>query len=65
MQSLWIYLVAFIQVVVVNCAEPENWQNCYRLDQWLIPDVIEGFQIWTERKIPYQEEKDYLKRALK
>ena len=65
MQSLWIYLTAFFQVVVVNCAEPENWQNCYRLDQWLIPDVIEGFQIWTERKIPYQEEKDYLKRALK
>ena len=49
-------------MVVVNCAvSPENWDSCRRVGDWLVPDVIEGYKIWTERKIPYQEEKNYLK----
>ena len=62
MQSLLVYIGAFLQVVVVNCAvSPENWDSCRRVGDWLVPDVIEGYKIWTERKIPYQEEKNYLK----
>ncbi|AOO05391.1 hypothetical protein W1030709_174 [Synechococcus phage S-RIM2] len=60
MLSLWIHLVAFFQVVVVNCVQPVNWQYCYRVDQWLIPDIVEGYQIWSGQKKIYQNEKDYL-----
>jgi hypothetical protein len=60
MNSLWIHLVAFWQVVVMNCIQPVNWQYCYRVDQWLIPDIIEGYQIWSGQKKIYQNEKDYL-----
>jgi len=61
MQTLWIHTVAFFQVVVMNCIQPVNWQYCYRVDQWLLPEVIEGYQIWSGEKHPYQSEKDYLK----
>jgi hypothetical protein len=60
MLSLWIHLVAFFQVVVVNCVQPVNWQYCYRVDEWLIPDIVEGYQIWSGQKKIYQNEKDYL-----
>ncbi|AON98328.1 hypothetical protein LIS011010_173 [Synechococcus phage S-RIM2] len=60
MLSLWIHLVAFFQVVVVNCVQPVNWQYCYRVDQWLIPDIVEGYQLWSGQKKIYQNEKDYL-----
>jgi len=60
MYSLWIHLVAFFQVVVLNCVQPANWKYCYRMDQWLIPDVVEGYQIWSGQKKVYQNEKDYL-----
>ena len=60
MYSFWIHLVAFFQVVVLNCVQPANWKYCYRVDQWLIPDVVEGYQIWSGQKKIYQNEKDYL-----
>ena len=60
MYSFWIHLVAFFQVVVMNCVQPANWKYCYRVDQWLIPDVVEGYQIWSGQKKIYQNEKDYL-----
>lgn len=60
MYSLWIHLVAFFQVVVMNCIHPVNWQYCYRVDQWLIPEVIEGYQLWSGQKDIYQNEKEYL-----
>lgn len=61
MLSLWIHTVAFFQVVVINCIQPVNWQHCYRVDQWLVPEVIEGYKIWSGEKHPYQTEKEYLK----
>ena len=60
MLSLWIHLRAFFMVVVLNCVQPVNWKYCYRVDQWLIPDLVEGYEIWTQKKTPYQNEKDYL-----
>lgn len=60
MLSLWIHTVAFFQVVVVNCIQPVNWQYCYRVDQWLIPEVVQGYKIWSGQETPYQNEKDYL-----
>ena len=61
MLSLWIHLVAFFQVVVMNCIQPVNWKYCYRVDQWLIPDLVEAWELKTGQKHPYQHEKEYLK----
>jgi hypothetical protein len=44
----------------MNCIQPANWKYCYRVDQWLIPDLVEGYEIWSGKKQPYQTEKDYL-----
>ena len=60
MYSFWIHLVAFFQVVVMNCIQPANWKYCYRVDQWLIPDLVEGYKIWSGKKQIYQNEKEYL-----
>lgn len=60
MYTFWIHLVAFWQVVVMNCIQPVNWQYCYRVDQWLLPDLQRAWEIKTGRYIPYQEEQKYL-----
>jgi len=60
MLSLWIHLKAFFMVVVLNCVQPVNWKYCYRVDQWLIPDLIHAWELKTGKYVPYQEEKDYL-----
>jgi len=54
-------LTAFWSVVIMNCIQPVNWQYCYRVDQWLIPELHEGWKIKTGEIVPYQTEKDYLK----
>lgn len=61
MISVFNYLTAFWSVVIMNCIHPVNWQYCYRVDQWLVPDVIEGYKLYTGEVVPYQNEKDYLK----
>ena len=60
MYTFWIHLVAFWQVVVMNCIQPANWKYCYRVDEWLIPDLQRAWEIKTKQYIPYQEEKIYL-----
>ncbi len=44
----------------MNCVQPVNWQYCYRVDQWLVPEVHEGWKLYTGETIPYQNEKEYL-----
>tara|TARA_B100000085_G_scaffold32473_1_gene26808 strand:+ start:249 stop:518 length:270 start_codon:yes stop_codon:yes gene_type:complete len=63
MKTLLIHLIAFWNVVVMNCIQPVNWKYCYRIDQWLVPDLVEGYQVWTQQKHPYQNEKDYLRKS--
>ena len=60
MTTLLNYGVAFFQVVVINCAQPVNWEYCYRVDQWLIPTLKEGFELYTGKVVPYEEEKKTL-----
>jgi len=60
MTTLINHLTSFWSVVVLNCIQPANWQYCYRVDQWLIPDLIQGYEIWSGKVVPYQNEKDYL-----
>lgn len=60
MQTLIIHLVAFWNVVVMNCIQPVNWKYCYRVDEWLIPDLVQGYKLWTGEEQIYQNEKEYL-----
>ena len=43
------HLTAFWSVVIMNCIQPANWQYCYRVDQWLIPDLYQGIQIYLDK----------------
>ena len=56
------HLTAFWTVVVMNCIQPVNWQYCYRIDQWLIPDLRQGIEIYLDRNLDflYKEERKYL-----
>jgi len=60
MKTLLIHLIAFFQVVVMNCIQPVNWKYCYRVDQWLLPDIVEGYKIWSGQRKVYEEQNDYL-----
>ena len=60
MLSLWIHLRAFFAVVVVGCTQPVNWQYCYRVDQWLWPEVVQGYKLWTGQEKIYEKEEQYL-----
>ena len=57
------HLTAFWTVVVMNCIQPANWQYCYRIDQWLLPDLYQGAQIYLDKKMDflYKSEREYLK----
>ena len=60
-QVLSNFLYKFLTVVVVNCVStPSNFQQCVRVDTWLIPDVKNyAPYLWGERKA-YDTEKEYL-----
>ena len=61
MQTIWVYSITFFHMVVVPCVTvPSNWKYCYKVDQWLIPDLIHAWELKTGKYVPYQEEKDYL-----
>jgi len=45
----------------MNCIQPVNWKYCYRVDQWLFPEVVEGYLLWSGKKDIYENEKKYLK----
>jgi hypothetical protein len=48
-------------MVVVPCVTvPSNWKYCYKVDQWLIPELIHAWELKTGKYVPYQEEKEYL-----
>lgn len=54
------YLAAFWSVVIMNCIHPVNWEYCYRVDQWLIPEIVYGWKLKTGEIQIYQNEKEYL-----
>lgn len=57
------HVTAFWTVVVMNCIQPVNWQYCYRVDQWLLPEVMIGIQYYLDKDMNflYSTERDYLK----
>ncbi|AOO15228.1 hypothetical protein RW291109_170 [Cyanophage S-RIM12_RW_29_1109] len=60
MLSLWIHIRAFFAVVVVGCMQPTNWAQCVRVDQWLLPEVVQGYKLWTGQEKIYEKEEQYL-----
>ena len=62
MLTITSYLTAFWTVVVMNCIQPANWQYCYRIDEWLLPDLRQGIEIYLDRNLDflYEEERKYL-----
>jgi hypothetical protein len=62
MLTIMNHLSAFWTVVVMNCIQPANWQYCYRIDEWLIPDLRQGIEIYLDRNLDflYKNEKEYL-----
>tara|TARA_B100000085_G_C18278439_1_gene405185 strand:+ start:89 stop:289 length:201 start_codon:yes stop_codon:yes gene_type:complete len=64
MLTVYNYVTAFWSVVVMNCIQPVNWQYCYRIDEWLIPEVYHGVQIYFDQhhELLYKSERDYLKK---
>jgi hypothetical protein len=60
MQSVLIHLVAFWNVVVMNCIQPVNWEQCAPVHRWLLPEVVEGYKLWSGQTKPYENEKVFL-----
>jgi len=62
MQTIFNYVTTFWSVVVMNCIQPVNWEYCYRIDEWLIPDLRQGIEIYLDKNMDflYKEEKKYL-----
>lgn len=55
------YVAVFWSMVVVPCVTvPANWEQCSKIDQWLIPDLIHAWELKTRKVVPYQAEKEYL-----
>ena len=53
---LWSYVFAFWSTVVVNCAKPVNWDNCWPPQEWLVPTVHD----YIRSRRPYSEERKIL-----
>ena len=53
---LWSYVFAFWSTVVVNCAKPVNWDNCWPPREWLVPTVHD----YIRSRRPYSEERKIL-----
>ena len=62
MNTLFNYTILFFNMVVVPCVTvPENWEYCYKdMDVWLFPEIQRGWDLYTEREKPYQEEQEIL-----
>jgi hypothetical protein len=61
MATIWNYTVVFFQMVLVPCITvPANWEHCSKIDQWLIPDIQQGVEIYFNPSSIYAEERKYL-----
>ena len=59
---LLLYLQAIWGTLIVPCVtNPENWKACFtKHDEWLIPELVRGFELWRGVEAPYSEEADIL-----
>ena len=54
---IWSYVIAFYSTVLVNCAKPVNWHNCWPPQDWLAPSISDYIRA---RQPPYHEERKIL-----
>ena len=60
--SVWAFLTAFWTTVVVQCAKPVNWDQCSKVNDWLVPwardamDMHKNGAYHSERKILKQSD---------
>ena len=54
------YVTAFWSVVIMNCAQPVNWEACLPVHEWLIPSIQEGVEIYLDPSSVYSSEREYL-----
>jgi hypothetical protein len=59
MYWMWSYLIAFWSTVVVGCAQPVNWSNCWPPQDWLVP----AFHDYIRARRPYSEERKILEQV--
>lgn len=54
-----LYLQAAFRTLVVPCVmNPSNWQYCFSdWDQWLYPELVRGWELYTGREVPYSTER--------
>ena len=45
----------------MNCIQPINWEYCLPVHEWLIPELIEGYKIWSNPSSIYEKERIYLR----
>ena len=57
--ALALYLQAAFGTLVVPCVtDPRNWQQCFsNWDQWLYPELVRGWELYTGREVPYSTER--------
>jgi len=60
MYWLWSYLIAFWSTVVVGCAQPVNWSNCWPPQDWLVPAFHDYIRA---KQPPYSEERKILEQV--
>jgi len=60
MYTILNYATAFWTVVVMNCIQPVNWEACLPVHEWLLPELHEGWKLYTKEVVPYQNERDFL-----
>ncbi len=59
---VWAFVSAFWGTVVVNCAQPTNWERCSQVNDWLVPWVRDAMDMhkngayYSERKILQQSD---------
>jgi len=60
MTTLINYIHAFWVVVVMNCVQPMNWEQCLPVHRWLLPEIEEGVRIYLNPSSLYERERKYL-----
>jgi hypothetical protein len=58
--SVWAFISAFWMTVVVQCAKPVNWDQCSRVNDWLVPWVRDVMEM--RREGAYASEKKQLEK---
>lgn len=56
----WHFVSAFWTTVVLNCAQPVNWEYCFPVSNWLVPWAHDMIHMYEDGA--YHNERMILKR---